>query len=64
MMNHLIESSLVLLFTMMLQRRKMLFIEMKQSGNFHMIASLITILKETTDLTFHKNNTLKHDGSF
>jgi hypothetical protein len=42
----------------------MLFIEMKQSGNFHMIASLIKILKETTDLTFHKNNTLKHDGSF
>lgn len=63
-MNHLIGSSLVLLFTMMLQRRKMLFIEMKLSGNFHMIASLIKILKETTDLTFHKNNTLKHDGSF
>jgi hypothetical protein len=37
----------------------MLFIEMKQSGNFHMIASLIQILKETTDLTFHKYNTLK-----
>jgi len=64
MMNHFIGSSLVLLFTMMLQRRKMLFIEMVQSGNFHMIASLIKILKETTDLTFHKNNTLKHDGSF
>jgi|JYMV01.1.fsa_nt_gi hypothetical protein len=29
-----------------------------------MIASLIKILKDTTDLTFHKNNTLKHDGSF
>ena len=29
-----------------------------------MIASLIKILKETTDLTFHKNNTLKHDGYF
>ena len=63
-MNHFIESSFVLLFTMILQRRKKLFIEMKQSGNFHMIASLIQILKETTDLTFHKNNTLKHDGSF
>jgi hypothetical protein len=48
MMNHLIGSSLVLK-TMMLQRRKMLFIEMKQSGNFHMIASLIKNLKETTD---------------
>ena len=41
----------------------MLFIEMMQSGNFHMIASLIKILKETTDLIFHKNDTLKHDGS-
>jgi hypothetical protein len=49
---------------MILQRRKKLFIEMKQSGNFHMIASLIQILKETTDLAFHKYNTLKHDGSF
>jgi hypothetical protein len=29
-----------------------------------MIASLIKILKDTTDLTFYKNNTLKHDGSF
>jgi hypothetical protein len=29
-----------------------------------MIASLIKILKETTDLTFHKNNTLRHDYSF
>ena len=29
-----------------------------------MIASLIKILKETTDLIFHKNDTLKHDGSF